>query len=95
MIGEIASGIIMGEPAGIALTPDDQNVAISSKNASDGTAQVYVINLPSGKTYIFNKVIGANSNPGGLHAARNASGGTGIYGWADIQKPGHVYVVYR
>jgi hypothetical protein len=95
VISEVASGVIMGEPAGIALTPDDQNVAVSSKSRSDGTAQVHVVSLSTGKAYIFNKVISANSNPGGLHAARNASGATGIYAWSDIQKPGHVYVVYR
>jgi hypothetical protein len=83
-ISEVASGISMGNPAGIALTPDDAVVAVSSKSVNNATAQVYAMNLQTGKAVVFNKVIGANSNPGGLHVARNASGSTGVYAWADL-----------
>lgn len=93
VISEVASGLMMGNPAGIALTPDDAVVAVSSKSAA-GNAQVYAVNLSTGKAVVFNKVIGANSNPGGLHAARNASGGTGEYAWADLSA-GTAGTVYR
>lgn len=93
-ISEVASGITMGTPAGIALTPDDAVVAVSSKSVSGGSAQVYAVNLQTGKAVVFNKVIGANSNPGGLHAARNASGATGVYAWADLSAGG-AGTVYR
>jgi hypothetical protein len=90
-LSQIAGGIITGMPAGIALTPDDRTVAVSSKSPGDGTAQVQLIDLQTGGVSIFNKVTGANRNPGGLHGARDAGGPTGKYAWADVQRPGRVY----
>jgi hypothetical protein len=90
-ISQLTGGIMMGYPPGIALTPDDGVVAVSSKSQSDGTAQVTIINLQTGGIGIFNKVIGVNSNPGGLHVARNTAGSTGKYAWCDVTRPGRVY----
>ena len=48
-ITQLANGIIMGSPAGIALTPDDHVLAVSSKSSGNGTAQVQLIDLQSGE----------------------------------------------
>jgi DNA-binding beta-propeller fold protein YncE len=83
-LSEIAHGILMGRPGGIALTPDGRSIVVSSRSAGNGTAQVQIIDLSTGSMSIFNREIGANSNPAGLHVARDSSGATGVYSWADV-----------
>lgn len=85
-LSEIASDIDMGTPAGIALTPDERSVVVSSRSRSNGTAQLEIIDLQTGSRSVFNKEIGVNSNPGGLHAARDVNGATGVYSWADVSR---------
>ncbi|KXK56426.1 MAG: hypothetical protein IPM61_02930 [Chlorobi bacterium] len=81
-ITQIATGLRMGSPAGITLTPDQKTLVVSSKS-SDGKAQVDIITIANGNRTVFNNIIGANSAPGGLHGARNANGFTGVYSWID------------
>lgn len=81
-ITQIATGLTMGSPAGITLTPDEKSVVVSSKS-SNGKAQVDIISLTTGERAVFNKVIGANNAPAGLHGARNIQGFTGVYSWVD------------
>lgn len=81
-ITQIATGLTMGSPAGITLTPDEKSVVVSSKS-SNGKAQVDIISLTTGERAVFNKVIGANSAPAGLHGARGTQGFTGVYSWVD------------
>jgi DNA-binding beta-propeller fold protein YncE len=87
----LAEGITMGAPAGIALTPDEKVLAVSSKSGTNGTAQVQIIDLATGELSVFNKMIGTNAHPGGLHGARNAAGAIGRYAWAGVTGPGRVY----
>jgi DNA-binding beta-propeller fold protein YncE len=88
---QLAGGITMGAPAGIALTPDNNTLAVSSLNNANGSAQVQLINLLTSELSIFNKKIDANRHPGGLHASRNTMGATGRYAWAGVTGPARVY----
>lgn len=87
-ITQLATGLDMGSPAGITLTPDQKAVVVSSKSNA-GKAQADIISLTTGARSVFNNGIGANSAPAGLHGARNASGFTGLYSWAD--RAGGIY----
>lgn len=79
----LGGNIFTGQPPGIALTPDNRTVVVSSLHPTNGTAQVVLIDVQTGSTSVFNRVIGSNINAGGLHPARNASGATGTYAWVD------------
>jgi sugar lactone lactonase YvrE len=85
----VASGVKLGDPAGIALTLDESKLLISSLNKARGTAQVLIVDTATGQTSVFDRVIGANHNAGGLHRARAA----GAMGWADVSRSGRVYRV--
>lgn len=88
-VSTVAGGIRLGDPAGIALTLDESHLLVSSLNKAKGTAQVVIVDLPSGATSTFDDVIGANKSAGGLHRARAAV----PMGWADVQRPGRIYRV--
>lgn len=75
----IATGVHLGEPAGLALTPDDSTLMVSSISDA-GTAQVLLINLSDNSTSIFDDVISANHESGGLHRAKDVPTD---YAWAD------------
>jgi hypothetical protein len=60
-----------------------------SSTSNAGKAQADIISLTTGARSVFNNGIGANSAPAGLHGARNASGFTGLYSWAD--RAGGIY----
>lgn len=86
---EVATGITLGDPAGVALTEDEKVLLISSLDPEAGTAQVVLVELETGKTGVVDKVIGENRSAGGLHRAHLAA----VMGWADVQRPGRVYRV--
>lgn len=75
----IATGLTLGSPAGIALTPDDAALMVSSLSEV-GTAQVLIIDLETLSTSIFDDVISANEAAGGLHRAQGVAT---QYAWAD------------
>lgn len=77
----LASGVRLGSPAGLALTPDEGTLLVSSLSAS-GTAQVLLITLSDLSSTTFDEGLSANSNSGGLHQAPSAPG---TYTWADVQ----------
>lgn len=89
----VADNLHTGNPAGAVLTPDDAVLAVSTLDPSSGTAQLFLLNLSTLTTGVFNQVIGANRNAGGLHAARNANGNTGANAWANATNDGAVYQV--
>lgn len=78
----VASGVSLGAPAGIALTPDEAALAVSTFSDA-GKSQVLTLHRTSGARSIFNRSIGINAHPGGLHGGRDAAGATGVYSWAD------------
>lgn len=85
----IAENLNLGNPAGLALTPDASTLAISSLS-DQGHAQVVLINLSTLESSIFNRVIGENVSAGGLHRSH---GGTEIvFAWADVDG-GQIYKV--
>jgi len=84
----VVSGVTLGSPAGLALTLDETTLLISSL-ARDGTSQVLLVDLATGKTSTFNDVIGTNRNSGGLHRAHHVNS----FAWADVQRPGRIYRV--
>lgn len=80
-ITPLANNLNLGNPAGLALTPDAGVLAVSSLSA-DGHAQVVLINLSTLETSIFNRVIGENVSAGGLH--RSHGGSEVVFAWADV-----------
>jgi DNA-binding beta-propeller fold protein YncE len=85
----VASGVKLGDPAGIALTFDESKLLVSSLNEARGTAQVLIVDTATGMTSVFDDVISANHSAGGLHRARAAV----PMGWADVSRSGRVYRV--
>jgi sugar lactone lactonase YvrE len=88
-VGTVASGVRLGDPAGIALTLDESRILISSLDPARGTAQVVIVDAKTGQASTFDDVIGANHSAGGLHRARAAD----PMGWADVSRSGRVYRV--
>lgn len=86
----IAEGLTLGDPAGLALTPDDSALMVSSLSEV-GTAQALIINLETLETSVFDSGINANVGAAGLHRAQ---GGATTYGWAGVTTSGGG-VVYR
>jgi hypothetical protein len=84
----LAADIYTGSPPGIALTPDERTVVVSSLHPINGTAQVHLIDLQTGSSSVFSRVISANSGAGGLHPARDGSGMTGTYAWSGYDGSG-------
>lgn len=58
--------IALGDPAGIAMSPDYSSLLISSLDDT-GHAQVLIYNLADGTTSTWNGTIGDNTAAGGLH----------------------------
>lgn len=77
----------LGEPAGLALTPDSAGLLVSALNSEKGTAQVLIVDIASGSTRVFDDVIGANHGAGGLHKAHDGLS----YAWCDVSRSGGVY----
>jgi sugar lactone lactonase YvrE len=76
----LADQVFLGLPAGVAVTEDEKLLLVSSRNANEDTAQVFVIDLATNKTGVVDKVIGENQDAGGLHRAHNAN----VFAWADV-----------
>lgn len=70
----------LGNPAGVALTLDEQTLLVSAVQTQKGQARVLVVNLKTGEQSSITSVIGANPKAGGLHRARNSNS----FVWADI-----------
>ncbi|MFN2505622.1 MAG: hypothetical protein ABR540_15560 [Acidimicrobiales bacterium] len=86
----LLSGLTLGTPGGVTLINDDNTLLVSSIDATSRSNQVLFLDLPTGKTAVAQKVIGAHKDSsGGLHRAHAAA----VLGWADVQRPGRVYRV--
>ncbi len=85
----LADDVSLGTPAGVALTPDDATVMVSSLDASHHS-QVLLLDAATGARSTFNDTIGANTGSGGLHRAQ-AAGDRFI--WCGVTATGPV--VYR
>jgi DNA-binding beta-propeller fold protein YncE len=88
-VAQIAGGIRLGDPAGVALVADGSRLLVSSLAASAGTAQVEIVNTSTLATGIFDDTIGANTGAGGLHRGLR----TTVMAWADVSRSGRVYRV--
>ena len=88
-ISQIAGGLRLGSPAGIALTRDGRTLLVSSLDPAAGTAQVLRIDTRTLATSTFNAVIGVNRAAGGLHRGLQ----TTVMGWADVSRSGRIYRV--
>ena len=92
----ILSQVHLGDPAGIALSPDESILLISALQPGNLHDQVLLLNLSSGETGSVTKVVGENiNNAGGLHAS---PGNKNILAWAGRTGSGNavngnVYVV--
>lgn len=78
----LESPIVLGTPAGVAISEDESMLLVSSKNPSEGTAQVLLLDLESGETGVVDKVVGENRSAGGLHRAHHAN----VFAWADVTR---------
>lgn len=87
---KIADHVLMGDPAGAALTLDDSVLLVSSRDVNAGTDQVLLINLATLDTGLVTMVVSANHAGGGVHRAYN----TNIFSWADLTA-GAAGTVYR
>jgi sugar lactone lactonase YvrE len=77
----LLSQLHLGDPAGIALSPDQSLLLISAMQASTLHDQVLLLNLSTLATGSITKVVGANINDaGGLHAS---PGNPNILAWAN------------
>lgn len=79
------AGATLGDPAGLAFSPDGRGLMVSSLDPKAETAQVILVDVASGTTSVFDHMIRANHSAGGLHKAAGAA----VYGWADTR--GRVY----
>lgn len=84
MVSALAEDLTLGDPAGLALTPDDSTLMVSSLSA-EGTSQVVLIDLATGAISTYDDVIGANVGSGGLHRAQ---GDASVYAWCGITSGG-------
>lgn len=80
----LADGIHIGTPAGVAITPDDATVMVSSLS-DEGTSQVVLVSRADGSTSIFDDVINENTDSGGLHRAADVPN---VYAWVDAPSGG-------
>ncbi len=88
-ITPLVEKVKLGNPAGIALLMGNGLLLVSSHQPNSDADQVLLVNLANGETGAVTKVVGENMAAGGVHRAYNAN----VFSWADIQKPGHIYVV--
>lgn len=88
---EVAGGLWLGSPAGIALTLDEQALAISGLTPSSGGATVYLLELATGALRARDDGIGQSTAAGGVHRAGNRN----LFGWADSTVGGRGGAIYR
>jgi NHL repeat len=75
---EVASGLWLGSPAGLALTIDGSTLAVSGLTPATGGATVDLIEVASGKVTMRDDGIAQNRAAGGVHRAKSDN----IFGWA-------------
>jgi sugar lactone lactonase YvrE len=75
----VADDVVLGQPAGLAMSADGAALLVSSLDGPKGTAQVLIVDIASGTTRVFDDVIGKNHGAGGLHRSADGS----AYAWAD------------
>lgn len=78
----LVNNVRLGNPAGLALTPDERVLAVSSQSARSGTSQVLLVDLATQRTSVFNDVIGANREAGGVHRAHG--GRSNDFAWCGV-----------
>ena len=83
-VTKIADALKLGEPGGVALTPDDGVLLVSSIDKAKGTDQVLLIELSSLQTGVVTAVVSENHAAGGVHRAS----GKGLFSWADYSGGG-------
>jgi sugar lactone lactonase YvrE len=88
-LGGVAD-VVLGQPAGLALSGDGTSLLVSSLDAGRGSAQVLIVDVASGTSHVFDDVIGKNHGAGGLHRSADGS----AYAWADSTASGRG-AVYR
>lgn len=76
---EIASGLTLGQPAGLALTPDESTVMVSA--VGDGHSEAVLVNRTDRSVSIFDDVISENVGSGGLHRAQQDPT---LYAWCGV-----------
>lgn len=86
----IADGITLGEPAGLALTPDDGSVMVSS--LLDGHSAVTLVARQDHAVSFVTDTIDANTGSGGLHRAASEAS---VYAWCGNPsgKTGTIYYI--
>ncbi len=72
-VSALVNNVGLGDPAGLALSPDESTLGVSSLDPSTGTAQVVLVNLATATTSTFRTVIGANRSAGGVHRAHGGA----------------------
>lgn len=88
----LLNNVGLGDPAGLALSPDEGTLGVSSIDPSTGTAQVVLVTLASGATSTYRTVIGANRSAGGVHRAHG--GASTDLAWCGVTA-GTAGTVYR
>lgn len=92
IVTSVINNVRLGDPAGLALSPDERTLGVSSLSPTAGTCQVLLLDLASGMSSAFSDVIRANRAAGGVHRAH---GGTSTdLAWSDLTA-GDRGIVYR
>lgn len=89
-IKAIVDKIHTGNPAGIALSPDESILLVSAHQSSSVNDQVLLVDLATLQTGSATNVVGQNQNAAGLHASHAHKS---ILSWADVSRSGRVYRV--
>lgn len=82
----IVNQVRTGNPAGIALSPDESVLLVSSLQPDSLADQVLLVHLKTGQTGIVSKIVGQNHNDaGGLHAS---PGQKSVFSWCGTGRQG-------
>lgn len=90
-------GLLVGYPAGVALTLDEKALFVSGLKEVEGTSVVHVVDLTNDSVAEFDKNIGQNTQSAGVHRAH----ATDAFAWAnadgdeDDPQGGTVYFIPR
>lgn len=87
----IVEKVKTGDPAGIALSPDESVLLVSAHQSDNPNDQVLLVNLATLQTGSATDVVGQNHSAAGLHASH---GNPQILSWADLTAQG-TGTVYR
>lgn len=81
-VSTVLSGVHLGRPAGIALSPTDTLLLVSAHQQRSVYDRVLVVDLANHHLGSITRVVGRNSAAGGLH---RSPGRLDVYSWADSQ----------